>query len=166
MHIHTHLVRHGNRQEVSFHGFRHRHHPAFLLWFPSVVFIFDGFRRRRKRFSFVVFMVSVVGLFLWFPSWQENISYGFRRWIFGGFCGRRRIQHFIMYRAIPFCCCVFLGLVSVAVFVLMVSVVAGTYIFLFMVSVVARNFSYGFRRFHFYFVCLWFPAVNKSNLPP
>ena len=60
---------------------------------------------------FVLFMVSVVagnvvyGFRRWFvlgfPSWQENISYGFSRRILDGFCRRRRIQHFRTYRVIP-----------------------------------------------------------------
>ena len=75
-----------------------------------------------------LFMVSVVGILLWFPSSQETFSYGFRlcfcsngfrrgrktllygfrRWFFGGFCRRRRIHNFRAYRAIPrFCFCAF-----------------------------------------------------------
>ena len=73
--IHTHLVRHGNRQDVSFNGFRRRHHPTYFLWFPSLVCSY-GIRRRRKRFLMVpslVFMVSVVA---------RNVCFnGFRRWL-------------------------------------------------------------------------------------
>ena len=53
-------------------------------------------------------MVVVVGCFLWFPSRQETLSYGFRRWFFNGF--RRGRKRFLM--------------VSVAECFLMVSVAA------------------------------------------
>ena len=76
-----------------YNGFRRRHHPTFLLWFPSLFSL-----------SFSFYMVSVVAgdICLWFPSLvfffsvvaRNNISYGFRRWILGGFCRHRRIQHF------------------------------------------------------------------------
>ena len=129
-----------------------------FLWFPSST-------------SSNVFMVSVVGLLMvpvvtwnviwwfpslvcwWFPSWQENTFYGFRRWIVGGFCRRRRIQNVRMYGAVPRFL-VFLGLVSVAGF-LMVSVVAGKRC-LWFPSLVCwwflswqGTFFYGFRRCYF-----------------
>ena len=95
----------------------------FVLWFPSSPETFCyGFRRGRK-----------------------TLFYGFRRRIFGGFCRRRRIQNFRMYRAIPRFLFVFLRLVSVAG-CFMVSVVAGKHLFMvsvvgfLMVSVLARNF--------------------------
>ena len=89
------LVRHGNRQDVfcmvsvvdiiqlfcmvSVVGcLWFSSSQETLLWFPSLVF--NGFRRGRKTFV-----------------------YGFRRWICGGFCRRRRIQNVIIYRAIPRC---------------------------------------------------------------
>ena len=86
-------------------------------------------------------MVSVVGCF-----------YGFRRWTFGGFCLRRRIQDFRMYRAIP-CLFMFLGLVSIAGFFKWFSswqenvVLWFPSLVSFMVSVVARN------------VFFWFPSL-------
>ena len=45
--------------------------------------------------SFLGFLglVSVAG-FLWFPSWQENCCYGFRRWLLNGF--RRGKEHLFM----------------------------------------------------------------------
>ena len=52
------LVRHENRQYVSFHGFRRRPHPTLLYGFRRRLFY--GFRRRRKR----LLMVSVAGLFV------------------------------------------------------------------------------------------------------
>ena len=61
---------------------------------------------------------------------------GFRRWIFGGFCSRRRIQRFRTYRAIPRFSFVFLGLVSVVCLFLMVSV-AFVYVFRYFVSMVS-----------------------------
>ena len=90
------------------------------LWFPSLFFY--GFRRGRKTFC-----------------------YGFRRWAFGGFCRRRRILDFRMYRAIPRCLCFedwFPSLVC-----LMVSVAAGKHSC--MVSVV---------------VCSWFPSWQGTLL--
>ena len=70
-----------------------------LLWFPSSTSsnVFNGFRR-------CVCMVSVVArnvFFYGFRRDRKTFCYGFRRWIFGGFCHRRRIQRFRMYRAIP-----------------------------------------------------------------
>ena len=83
---------------------------TFSLWFPSST-------------SFNVFVWFPSSVFcLWFPSWQEAfvygfrrfcccygfrrgrkmLFYGFRRWIVGGFCRRRRIHNFRKYRAIPF----------------------------------------------------------------
>ena len=80
----------------------------FLLFMVSVVDIIQ----RLFMMSVVGFlMASVVAgniclwfpslVFSWFPSWQENMFYGFRRWTLGGFCHRRRIHKFRMYRAIP-----------------------------------------------------------------
>ena len=118
------------------------------------------------------FMVSVVGLFMasvvagkicyGFRRWLFMVSvvvgkrfYGFPRWIFGGFCRRRRIQHFRMYRAIPRR---WLFMVSVVEGkrLLMVSVVG----FL-MVSVVARNVFSWFPSLVF---VLWFPAATGLRL--
>ena len=107
---------------------------TFFFWFLSLVFLFLFF------------------FFVWFLSWQDfffffsyflYISYfhGFCRWTFGGFCRRRRIQNFRMYRAIPrFFLCFYDWFSSL--FFFMVSVVAGTNIL--MVSVV--GYFYGFRR--------------------
>ena len=54
---------------------------------------------------------------LWFPLRFVMVSvtfvYGFRRWIFGGFCRRRRIQN--LEGIERFLVLLFLGLVSVAV---------------------------------------------------
>ena len=36
----------------------------------------------------------VKDVFLWFPSWQANVAYGFHRWLFDGFRrGRERFCH-------------------------------------------------------------------------
>ena len=48
------------------YGVCRRHHPTFLLWFPSLVVFMVSVVART---NFV--MVSVVGCFLWFPSWHE-----------------------------------------------------------------------------------------------
>ena len=95
IYIYVYLLRHGNRKDV-------------FLWFPSST---------SCNVSFC--MVCVVGFLFWFPSSQETfamvsvvfvygfrggrktICYGFRRWTFGGFCRRRRIQHLKMCRTIP-----------------------------------------------------------------
>ena len=60
---------------------------------------------RIERFLVFLGLVSVVGLyygfryaFVWFPL---RFCYGFRRWIFDGFCRCRRITIFETYRAIP-----------------------------------------------------------------
>ena len=64
-----------------------------------VVHVFrTGFRRcfcLRLPLCFVV-MVSFT-----FVYGFRYVVYGFRRWIFGGFCRRRRIQHFRTSKAIP-----------------------------------------------------------------
>ena len=74
---------------------------------PSGRFLMDSVVDIIQR----LFMVSVVAgnvllwfpslVCLWFPSWQENVVYGFRRQIFDGFCRRRRIHNFRTYRVIP-----------------------------------------------------------------
>ena len=69
---------------------------------------------RLERFLVVVFfgLVSVVGVCMVSVTFCFKVSvtichgfryvvYGFRRWIFGGFCRRRRIRNFRTYRAIP-----------------------------------------------------------------
>ena len=130
------VVRHGNRQDISFMASVVDNIQRLFLWFPS--FLKNGFRRRRKHFFC---MVSVAGLlvdpaaaggsktlerierllifcvfrtcfrrwFLWFRLrfcyGFRYVFYGFRRWIFGGFCRRRRIQNFRTYRAIAHFLC-------------------------------------------------------------
>ena len=126
MYIHIYLVRLGNHQDV-FVMVSVVDIIQHLLWFPSSCLI----------------MVSVLAanVCLWFPSLvcygfrrvRKRCCYGFRRRIVDGFCRRRRIQHFRMYRVISFLL-LLLGLVSVAV-VVMVSVVARKHIV--MVSIVA-----------------------------
>ena len=81
----------------------------------------------------------------WFPlRFLFMFFYGFHRWIFGGFCRRRRIQTFRTSRAIPFFCVfrtgfrrwLFYGFRrGRKTFLFMVSVVG-----FFVVSSVARNF--------------------------
>ena len=75
-----------------FYGFRY-----VCLWIPSSDFWWilppqenpKFYNAIPRCFVFLV-LVSVVG-FLWFPSWQENILYGFRRRLFNGFCrGKER----------------------------------------------------------------------------
>ena len=123
IYIYIYLVRHGNRQDAFFYCFRRRHHPTFLLWFPS--FFFYGFGRRRKRFL------------LWFPSLLFFIGFrrgritflfnGFRRWILvdsaaaGGSTILECIERFLVVF------CVFRTGFR-RWFCLMVSVVAGKYV--------------------------------------
>ena len=60
IYIYTYLVRHGNRQDVFFYGFRRRHHPTFLFYGFRRWFV-NGFRRGRERFlmvSVVVFLMA------------------------------------------------------------------------------------------------------------
>ena len=126
----------------------------FFLWFLSLVFFFffffNGFRRGRKTFF-----------------------YGFRRLTFGGFCRRRRIQHFRMYRGIPrFLSCS--SLFSVAVFQNGFRRGRNTFL-LFLFNGFRRwffngfrrgkeRFFYGFRSFFYFFLFLWFPAATGHRL--
>ena len=132
VYMYIYLVRHGNRQDV-FYGFRRRHHPTLFmvsvvgfsmvsvvagnicLWFPSLVFV-NGFRRGRKT----LLMVSVAVFFV------DSAAAGGSRIL-------ERIERFLVF------CCVLLGLVSVAGFLM----VSGRRTLL-MVSVV--GLFYGFRR--------------------
>ena len=126
IYMYTYLVRHGNRQDIC-------------SWFPSstssIVFVFMfsvGFLFMVSVVAGNVFMVSVAGF-----SRDSAVA--------GGFIILESIEWFLVLG--------FLGLVSVAVFVFMVSVVAGKRCFMasvvacLMVSVVARNVLYGFRHF-------------------
>ena len=99
---------------LSFYGFR-RFFSSFFFFKKNLSFY--GFR--RFLFLFVIFFF-IFFLLVLFPSSQETLlsfpsfvflfgffrgrktfSYCFRRWTFGGFCRRRRIHDFGMYRAIP-----------------------------------------------------------------
>ena len=116
-----------------------------VLWFPPLVFVIVSV----VVGNVCLWFPSLV--WLWFPSWQETFVCGFRRWFLGGFCRRRRIHNFRMYRAIPRVVCFqdwCPSLVCVYGFrrgrktLCMVSVNG-----LFMVSSVARN------------VVVWFPSL-------
>ena len=148
------------------YGFRHRHHPTFVSWFPPLFFLswfpswqetimyifFVSFYGFRRWSYFCLNMVSVVA--------GKHLFYGFRRWTCGRFCRCRRIQHFRTYRAIPrlfvcvfmtgfrrcFCCSLFTVSVVAGTHYFMVSVVGCSFLLL-MVSAVTRNVLFvGFRR--------------------
>ena len=161
IYIYTHLVRHGNREDVFCLGFPSSTSSNVFVWFPSLVV-------------------------LWFPSSQEIFVFGFRRCLFmdsvvagkhicmvsvagfwldsaaaGGSNILECIERFLV-------CCVFRT--------------GFRRCFLFMVSVVAgKHFLYGFRRWFVYdfrrgkeHICLldgfrrwfvlWFPAATGSRL--
>ena len=140
IYIYIYLVRHGNRQDI-FYGFRRRHHPTFsicsFIFMVSVVF---------SLFSFL--------WFIWFPSWQETISYGLRRWFsfLYGFRRGRKMFFFVLMVS-------FAGL-------LVDSAAARGFIILecierFLVSFCV--FRTGFRRCFFVFIFLnWFPSWQEN----
>ena len=74
MHTYIHILSSSRKPSgLSFYGFRRRHRPTFLLWFPSLVFVY-GFRRGRERFLWFPSLVFV----LWFPRCGKTFFNGFR----------------------------------------------------------------------------------------
>ena len=72
IYIYIYILSSSRKQSGRFrYAFHRRHHPTFLYGFRHCCV--DAFRRGSKHFL----TVSVVGLFLWFPSWQENVCLWF-----------------------------------------------------------------------------------------